>query len=326
MQIRRDLSETAFETENLQKQVDGLSFRFTLILLFFAGLLAAILFVVYGQLQKQIQTLESRNQEIFSPSSPNHPVQQQIFQLSVQNEELSLQVNQQKAAMKRIQDSADKTWKETGSSLDIFEKSLENLAQGIRNMGKGLETLDKRLTSIESQENTDPKAITALVENLHQLRRTLATEGEERKKIASELANLKRENTQEVAVLKKENLHLRQAQETQKGLMERLQRDMQTLIQAQQNDQKTLLQIRSEQQALQKHLEKLPKDAIGRTDFEALLRRNDNERTALENRIHQRFQQIQISLDAAIRSGTSPVETGPVQRPTPIVEQELLQQ
>lgn len=296
MQIGRDFSDASFETERLQKRVDGLSFRLTLALLLIFGAIAALSFVGYSRLN----ALGSAMQRPEDPIPANHPVHQQLFALSARTEELSHQLGLHKASMEQIRKALDKAHGEGRGNLDSISQSLQDL--------------EKRLALLEAPKGPDPKILTTLSEGLAQVRANLGSAGEEQKKLAAELAASKRENAQ-----------LKQLQESQKTLVDSLQKDLQAMTLSRQNDLKTLQQIRTEHQNLQKEMEKLPRDAVRRVDLDTLARRNEGERAALENRINQKFQQIQVSLDAAIRAGMPPVETSG-QRSAPIVQQELLQE
>ncbi|TWI71140.1 hypothetical protein LZ24_02105 [Desulfobotulus alkaliphilus] len=294
MSLRENNDHTAFETERLQKRMDGLSFRLTLALLVTAGLLAGILFTLYARVQQDMKAIHLQQAAVLSDSKP---LEQKVFELSARFEDLSDILSQQTQALSRLQ--------------QLMEETRKNAQEQNKTLSSQIKEFDRRLASVENQEKPDAGILKTLSENLTRTRNTLQAEQEERKKLAAELAAQTRENTR-----------LRQVQENQKNELAQLLKSTKEMEQARKRDTQLLQNLQKEQQNLKNNFE-IPADVARKSDLDNIIRRSENERASLENRINRKFQQLQVALDAALRGG-SPAADGSRTPVAPIVEQELL--
>ncbi|TYT73391.1 hypothetical protein [Desulfobotulus mexicanus] len=294
MSLRENNDHTAFETERMQKRIDGLSFRMTLALLVTAGVLAGIFFTLHSRIQQDMKAIQLQQASVLSDSKP---MEQKIFELSARSEDLSDILNKQTQTLNRLQ--------------QLMEETQKNSQEQKRTLSGQIKEFDRRLASMENQEKPDASILNTLNENMTRTRNSLHAEQEERKKLASELAAQVRGNAR-----------LKQVQENQKNELAQLLKSTKEMEQAQKRDSQLLQNIQKEQQALKKNFE-IPADMARKSDIDNLARRSENERASLENRINRKFQQLQVALDAALRSG-SPAADGSRTPAAPIVQQELL--
>ncbi|MCW7753373.1 hypothetical protein OOT00_05160 [Desulfobotulus sp. H1] len=286
MPMQGDHYDTAFEMERLQKRMDGVSFRLTLAILVIAGLLGGLFFISYSKIRQELKEIQTRQAEVLSG---NKPLSQQLFALEAKQEEVAERLSLTRGMLQTLQNE----------TKQLADRQTQDRSE-----------LTRKLASVEAREIPDAAAIENLKTQLTQTSRSLQTEQGERRKMATELASLKKDHNE-----------LRQAGESQATLLAQISKNIQEQEAA---TRKEIQALRQEQQALRKAQES-PEGMARKSDLDALARRNENDRIAMENRINRKFQQLQVSLDAALRGGM-PGTNDSTRSSSPILQQEVLQE